>query len=211
MKIGVVTEASTVDKNKDVIEALNGFGHKILNAGMKKADDQPALSYLETSLISAILLKLNVVDFVVGGCGTGQGYFNAIMQFPGISCGLILDPVDAWLFAQVNGGNSISLSLNKGDGLGGNINLKFIFEKLFSVEFGCGYPEHRKIPQKEAREALAKLSEKAHFPFDVIIDEMDYTVMKKVLTFPGIWQIIDGAPDNDSKLKRTLYKRYKNL
>jgi ribose 5-phosphate isomerase RpiB len=211
MKIGVVTEASTVDKNKDVIEALNGFGHKILNAGMKKADDQPALSYLETSLISAILLKLNVVDFVVGGCGTGQGYFNAIMQFPGISCGLILDPVDAWLFAQVNGGNSISLSLNKGYGLGGNINLKFIFEKLFSVEFGCGYPEHRKIPQKEAREALAKLSEKAHFPFDVIIDEMDYTVMKKVLTFPGIWQIIDGAPDNDSKLKRTLYKRYKNL
>jgi ribose 5-phosphate isomerase RpiB len=211
MKIGVVTEASTVDKNKDIIEALQGFGLEVFNAGMKKAEDEPALSYLETSLISAILLKLKVVDFIVGGCGTGQGFFNAIMQFPGISCGLILDPVDAWLFAQVNGGNTISLSLNKGYGLGGNINLKFIFEKLFSVEFGIGYPEHRKIPQKEAREALAKLSEKAHLSFDVIIDEMDYTVMKKVLTFPGIWQIIDNTPDNGSKLKSALVKRYKNL
>ena len=211
MKIGVVTEASTVDKNKDIIEALQGFGHEIVNAGMKKADGEPALTYLETSVISAILLKLNVVDFVVGGCGTGQGYFNAIMQFPGISCGLILDPVDAWLWAQVNGGNCISLCLNKGYGLGGNINLKFIFEKLFSVEFGIGYPEHRKIPQKEAREALAKLSEKAHLPFEVIIEEMDGIVIKKVLTFPGIWQIIDKTPDNGSKLKSALVKRYKNL
>jgi ribose 5-phosphate isomerase RpiB len=211
MKIGVVTEGSTVDKNKDVIDALDGFGHEVLNAGMKKAEGEPALTYLETSLISAILLKLNVVDFVVGGCGTGQGYFNAVMQFPGISCGLILDPVDAWLWGQVNGGNCISLCLNKGYGLAGNINLKFIFEKLFSVEFGCGYPEHRKIPQKEAREALAKLSEKAHLPIDVIIEEMDGMVLKKVLTFPGIWQIINESPDNDSKLKNALIKRYKHL
>lgn len=208
MKIGVVTEASTVDKNKDIIEALEGFGHTILNAGMKNAENEPLLSYLETSIIAAIMLKLNVVDFVVGGCGTGQGYFNAVMQFPGIFCGLILDPVDAWLFAQVNGGNTISLSLNKGYGLGGNINLKFIFEKLFSVEFGSGYPEHRKAPQKEAREALAKLSEKTHKPFEVIIEEMDATVIKKVLTFPGIWQIIDSAPDDSSKIKSALVKRY---
>lgn len=208
MKIGVVTEASTVDKNKDIIEALQGFGHEVVNAGMKKAEGEPPLSYLETSLISAMLLKLNVVDFVVGGCGTGQGYFNAIMQFPGISCGLILDPVDAWLWAQVNGGNCISLCLNKGYGLGGNINLKFIFEKLFSTDFGIGYPEHRKIPQKEAREALAKLSEKAHQPFEVIVEEMDSIVMKKVLMFPGIWQIIENSPDNGSKLKSALVKRY---
>lgn len=211
MKIAVVTEASTVDKNKDVLEALKGFGHEVINAGMKNVKDEPALTYLDTSIISAILLKLNVVDFVVGGCGTGQGYFNSILQFPGISCGLILDPVDAWLFAQVNAGNSISLCLNKGYGLGGIINLKFIFEKLFSVEFGIGYPEHRKAPQKETREALAKLSEKNHKPFDVIIEEMDASVIKRALTFPGIRQIIENAPDDNLKLKSALVKKYKSL
>ena len=92
MKIAVVTEFSTVDKNKDVVDALSGFGHEIINAGMQKNPDEPVLSYLETSIISALLLELKVVDFVVGGCGTGQGYFNAVMQFPGIFCGLLLDP-----------------------------------------------------------------------------------------------------------------------
>lgn len=211
MRIGVVTEASTVDRNKDVIEALDGFGHEVLNAGMKKAEGEPVLSYLETSIISAILLKLKVVDLIVGGCGTGQGYFNAIMQYPGIFCGLIQDPVDAWLFGQVNAGNVISLSLNKGYGLGGNVNLKFIFEKLFSVEFGCGYPEHRKVPQKEAREALTRISEKTHLPFEVIMEEIDAIVMKKVLTFPGMMQIIENAPDHNSKLKSVLVSRFKNL
>ena len=211
MKIAVVTEFSTVDKNKDVVDALSGFGHEIINAGMQKNPDEPVLSYLETSIISALLLELKVVDFVVGGCGTGQGYFNAVMQFPGIFCGLLLDPVDAWLFAQVNAGNTVSLSLNKGYALGGNINLKFIFEKLFSVEFGSGYPEHRKIPQKEAREALGRLSQTTHRPFDVIVEEMDELIIRKVLTFPGMMQLIENAPGESLKLKNALIKRYQNL
>lgn len=211
MKIAVVTEASTVDRNKDVIEALDGFGHEVINAGMRKAENEPLLSYLETSIISAILLKLKVVDLVVGGCGTGQGYFNAVMQFPGIFCGLLQDPVDAWLFAQVNAGNTISLALNKGYGLAGGVNLKFIFEKLFSVEFGCGYPEHRKIPQTEARAALIKLSEQSHMPFELIVEAIDDTVMRKVLTFPGMIQLIDNAPGDNQKLKRILKTRFENL
>jgi ribose 5-phosphate isomerase RpiB len=207
MRIGVVTEFSTVDKNKDIMNALEGFGHEVLNAGMKKTIDEPVLSYLETGIISAILLELKVVDLIIGGCGTGQGYFNAVMQFPGIFCGLLLDPADAWIFAQVNAGNVISLSLNKGYGLAGNINLKFIFEKLFSVEFGSGYPEHRKIPQKEAREALARLSVKTHLPFEDIMEEIDAAIMKKILTFPGIMQLIENASDEGSKLKNALIKK----
>ncbi|MGQ8336922.1 RpiB/LacA/LacB family sugar-phosphate isomerase [Sunxiuqinia sp. A32] len=207
MRIAVVNEFSTVDKNKDVVGALNELGYEVLNAGMKNADE-PVLSYLETSIISAILIELKVVDLVVGGCGTGQGYFNAVMQFPGVFCGLILDPVDAWLFAQVNAGNVISLSLNKGYALGGNINIKFILEKLFSVEAGAGYPEHRKQPQKEAREALARLSEKTHLPFDKIIEGIDESILKKVLLFPGLWEIIENAPDEKSSVKAALTKRY---
>jgi ribose 5-phosphate isomerase RpiB len=211
MKIAVVTESSTVDKNKDVMEALQGFGHEVINAGMKKADGEPALTYIETSLIAALLLNLKIVDFIVGGCGTGQGFFNGIVQYPGISCGLIQDPTDAWLFGQINGGNSISLALNKGYGWAGDINLKFIFEKLFSVEFGCGYPAHRREIQKKARITLAEISKKVHLPFETIIAEMDNEIIKNALTFPGVWEIIKNAADDGSKLKNILVKRYNNL
>lgn len=207
MKIAVVTESSTVEKNKDVIEALKGFGHEVINAGMKNEEGEPSLSYIDTSLIGAILIKLGVVDFVVGGCGTGQGFFNAIVQYPGITCGLIQDPADAWLFAQINGGNSISLALNKGYGWAGDVNLKFIFEKLFSVKFGSGYPAHRKEIQKEAREQLFEISQRVHKPFIQIIEEMDSLTIKKALTFPGMMELIEAAPASEFKLKEALLQR----
>lgn len=206
MKIAIVTESSTVEKNKDVYEALKGFGHEVINIGMKKAEGEPSISYIETSLIAALLLELKAVDFVVGGCGTGQGFFNAVLQYPGIACGLIQDPTDAWLFAQINGGNCISLALNKGYGWAGDVNLKFIFEKLFSVEFGCGYPEHRKEIQKKARQTLADISRKVHLPFETIVEALDAEVLKKALTFPGVWDLVQSA--GDSRLKKALEKRY---
>jgi ribose 5-phosphate isomerase RpiB len=44
--------------------------------------------------MTAILLNLKRVDFVVGGCGTGQGYLNSAMQYPGVFCGHILNDLD---------------------------------------------------------------------------------------------------------------------
>lgn len=209
MKIAIVTESSTVERNRDVEEALKGFGHEIINIGMKKAEGEPSLSYIETSLIAAVLLELKAVDFVVGGCGTGQGFFNAVLQYPGISCGLIQDPTDAWLFAQINGGNCISLALNKGYGWAGDVNLKFIFEKLFSVEFGSGYPEHRKEIQKKARQTLFDLSRKTHLPFASIIEIIDGEVLKKALTFPGVRELVRQA--GASSLKEALEKKYESF
>jgi len=208
LKIVVVTESSTVEKNKDVIAALDGFGHEIINIGMKKLENEPSLSYIETSFIGAMMLELGVADFVVGGCGTGQGFFNGIVQFPGVSCGLIQDPTDAWLFAQINGGNSISLALNKGYGWAGDVNLKFVFEKLFSVEFGCGYPELRREIQKNAREKLKKLSIDVHYPIKEILEKIDITIIKNSLNYPGVLELIENAAD--SEVKNTLLNRYKN-
>ena len=109
MKIALINEVSAVEKNTAIYKALKKTGHMILNAGMTKKDE-PELTYIETGFMSALLLNAGVVDFVVGGCGTGQGYLNSVMQYPNVFCGLILDPLDAWLFPQINGGNAISLS-----------------------------------------------------------------------------------------------------
>lgn len=137
MKIAVVMEGSTKFQNPDVIRVLGEFDHEILNLGMKNIEGEPDLTYMETALISALALNLGIVDFVVGGCGTGQGYMNAVLQYPNVACGLIYDPVEAFLFSQVNAGNCISLPLNKGYGkVNGDINLRYIFEKLFNDTYG---------------------------------------------------------------------------
>ena len=97
MRIAVVSEISSCAKNRDVAAALAETGHEIINAGMTGPEDSPALTYLHTALLSALLLELELADLVVGGCGTGQGFLNAALQYPGVCCALVTEPLDAWL------------------------------------------------------------------------------------------------------------------
>ncbi|OHD21914.1 MAG: ribose-5-phosphate isomerase [Spirochaetes bacterium RBG_16_67_19] len=207
MRIAVVNEASAADRNGDILAALKDRGHQIINAGMTKSGTKPELLYIHTGLITAILLNLGRVDFVVGGCGTGQGYLNAAMQYPGIVCGHILDALDAWLFAQINGGNCIALALNQGYGWAANVNLRFIFDQLFSVERGGGYPAHRKEAQREARLLLERISALAHRPFAEIIAACPDELIHPVLAYPGIWELIDVESIADSQLKDAFCRR----
>lgn len=209
MKIAVINETSAADKNADILKALEGRGFEILNVGMTKSGTQPELLYIHTGLISALLLYLKRVDFIIGGCGTGQGYLNAVMQYPGVFCGHILSPLDAWLFMQINGGNCISLALNQGYGWAGDVNLKFIFDQLFSVERGAGYPPHRKEPQKIARLTLEKISAISHRPFGEIIENLPDEVVRTALKYPGIQELIKIESISEPSLKAALQKRLK--
>jgi ribose 5-phosphate isomerase RpiB len=186
---------------------LEGRGHEIINAGMKTSEDKPDLLYTHTGLMTAILLNLKRVDFVVGGCGTGQGFFNAAMQFPGVFCGYIASPLDAWLCAQINAGNCISLPLTQGYGWAADVNLRFIFDKLFSVEWGGGYPSHRKEPQRQGRLMLEKMSRSAHCPFASIISTLPDELIRPVLGFPGMLELIDMDSIEDKELESALRKR----
>lgn len=207
MRIAVVNETSAADKNGDIMTALEGRGLQIINAGMTKSGTKPELLYIHTGLITAILLNLHRVDFVVGGCGTGQGYLNAVMQYPGIVCGHILNALDAWLFTQINGGNCISLALNQGYGWAADVNLRFIFDQIFSVERGGGYPPHRKEAQKEARILLERISALAHRPFAEIIAACPDEVVRPVLAYPRMWELIDVDSIADPELKAVFRKR----
>jgi ribose 5-phosphate isomerase RpiB len=207
MRIAVISETSAADKNADIIAALDGFGHRVVNAGMKKAGEQPELSYLHTGLMAAILLDTGTVDFVVGGCGTGQGFLNSVMQYPGISCGLIGSPLDSWLFMQINGGNCVSLRLNQGYGWAGGVNLKFIFEKLFFVEKGFGYPPHRREPQKQSRLLLEKLSNLTHKNMLEIIPLLPEEVIKPVISYPDFLHLIESGGKAGRPILSALRKR----
>lgn len=200
MKIAVITEGSTKHHNADVMKALEGMGHEVVNLGMKNVDGEPDLTYMETGLMTAIALNLKVVDFVVGGCGTGQGYMNAVLQYPGVFCGLIMDPVEAFLYSQVNAGNCISLQLNKGyGGIGGDLNVKYILEKLFNDTYGQGYPAARKAVQVDARKRLETLSQQSHRPMTEILKTIDPQLIRRTLDFPGVREFFAAAPESELK------------
>ena len=200
MKIAVITEGSTKHHNADVMKALEGMGHEVFNLGMKNVDGEPDLTYMETGLMTAIALNLKAVDFVVGGCGTGQGYMNAVLQYPGVFCGLIMDPVEAFLYSQVNAGNCISLQLNKGyGGIAGDLNVKYILEKLFNDTYGQGYPAARKAVQVDARKRLETLSQQSHRPMTEILKTIDPQLIRRTLDFPGVREFFAAAPESELK------------
>lgn len=207
MRIAVINETSAADRNADILTALAGRGHDIVNAGMTKNFATPELTYIHTGLLSAILLNLKRVDFVVGGCGTGQGFLNAVMQYPGVFCGHIITSLDAWLFTQINGGNCISLMLNQGYGWAADVNLRFIFDRIFSVESGAGYPPHRQQSQRESRETLAAVSGAAHRSMADIITALPDDVVMPVLSYPGVVELIALDTLEDEALKAAFLSR----
>ncbi len=169
MRVAVINEVSAADKNPAIMAGLEGRGLELVNAGMKSKSQEPQLLYTHTGFMSALLIHLGIADLVIGGCGTGQGYLNSVMQYPGMFCGHLLSPLDAWLFARINSGNCVSLALNQGYGWAGEINLRFIFDRLFSVEWGSGYPVERREPQRESREILKAISDATHTSLSQII------------------------------------------
>lgn len=181
MKIAVINEVSASGKNEDIVNALHQTTDaKVLNVGMKSPDQTPSLTYIHTSYMAAILLNTGSCDFVIGGCGTGQGFLNGVLQFPGVVCGLVVEPLDAWLFSQINGGNCVSLPLNKGYGWAGGINLKYLFEKLFADPAGAGYPKERAGSQAQSREILAGISKLAHKDFMDILKASDPDILRAI-------------------------------
>ncbi|MDR2509371.1 MAG: RpiB/LacA/LacB family sugar-phosphate isomerase [Spirochaetaceae bacterium] len=192
MKIAVITDTSTAAKNGAVMGALAAArpACEVFNLGQKGNAGESELFIYETAFLSALVLNLRCVDFVIGGCGTGQGYLNCVLQFPGVTCGLILEAVDAWLFPRINNGNCVSLALNKGYGWAGEKNLEFIFEKLFSGEGGEGYPPERRVPQQKIRGKISALSLCARKDFAEIIRTIDGEIFENVTRFPGVMTFI---------------------
>ncbi len=203
MKIGIVNEVSACARNKDIVDALSGQKNiEILNVGMRDPDEENPITYIQTGIMSAILLNCGICDMVVGGCGTGQGFLNVVMQFPNVFCGLIQEPLDAWLFSQINGGNCISLALNKGYGWAADINLKYIFEKLFQDPAGQGYPVARAKSQGESREYLKGISVNTHKSFGEIFKDLDKEILAPIRKRKDFMDILEKKAANDPLAKK---------
>ena len=203
MRIALINENSQASKNpiifkelKDVAEPL---GHEVINIGMFNPEDK-ALTYVQNGIIAAVLLNSKAADFVISGCGTGEGAMLALNSFPGVICGYVVEPTDAYLFRQVNDGNAIAMPFAKGFGWGAEINLHYIFEKLLSTPGGEGYPKERREPEQRNKKILDKVKESSYRDLVDILQDIDQDLVKGALDRPSVIQAIEKYA-KDEKIK----------
>ncbi|QRG86135.1 RpiB/LacA/LacB family sugar-phosphate isomerase [Bulleidia sp. zg-1006] len=186
MKIALINENSQAAKNSIVYTALkeeaDKKGHTVYNYGMYSAEDDVQLTYVKNGLLASILLTTKAVDFVVTGCGTGQGAMLACNSFPNVLCGHITNPLDAFLFGQVNDGNCIAMPFAQNFGWGGEVNLRYTFEKLFAEEFGSGFPKERREPEQRNKKILDGIKEITYRPLMDILKEIDHDFLKETIS-----------------------------
>lgn len=188
MKIALINENSQASKNAIVENALKKavipHGYEVVNYGM--FDDQDdSLTYVQNGILAAILLNSGAADFVVTGCGTGEGAMLACNAFSGVLCGHVEDALDAYTFAQINDGNAIAIPFAKGFGWGGDLNLEYIFEKLFCEESGQGYPRERAVPEQRNKRILDEVKAITCRDLKDVLPQLDQDLVKGVISRPS--------------------------
>ena len=182
MKIALINENSQAAKNEMIYASLKKIvepmGHEVFNYGMYSAEDPAVLTYVQNGILAAILLNSGAADYVITGCGTGEGAMLAANSFPGVLCGHVVDSSDAYMFAQINDGNAIALPFAKGFGWGAELNLEYIFEKLFQGESGQGYPKDRVVPEQRNKKILDEVKKVTHKDMVTILKEIDQELLK---------------------------------
>ena len=210
MKIALINENSQAAKNPIIEAALKKvtepMGHEVVNYGMYSAEDENQLTYVQIGILAAVLLGSGAADYVITGCGTGEGAMLACNSFPGVICGHVEDPLDAYTFAQINDGNAIAIPFAKGFGWGGDLNLEYIFEKLFCEESGQGYPRERAVPEKRNKKILDEVKKVTYRDLCDILPELDRELVKGALSGEHFDELFFASCKNDdiAKLVRKL-------
>ena len=182
MRIALITANSQAAKNSITEKALRKvvepMGFEVRNYGMYAADDEAQLTYVQNGILAATLLNAGACDYVITGCGTGEGAMLALNSFPGVICGHVATPLDAYTFAQINDGNAISLPFALGFGWGGDLNLEYIFEKLFCEPSGGGYPKERAVPEQRNKKILDGVKLVTYKTMEEILPALDQELVK---------------------------------
>ena len=185
MKIALIIENSQAAKSEIVHAALavvaEPLGHQVHHYGMYAPEDKASLTYVMNGLLAGILLNSGAADFVVTGCGTGMGSMLACNSMPGVFCGLVIDPTDAFLFGQINDGNAISMPYAKGFGWAAELNLQDCYRKLFEGERGLGYPRERAEIMRRNRGVLKDLKAVTCHDMLTVLKTMDQDLLKAAI------------------------------
>ena len=182
MNIGIIQASSQVGKNKLIFDTVKKYaaGSEIINFGCTE-DEPDRYSYIEISVLAGMLLSSGAVDFIVTGCSSGQGMMLACNSFPGVLCGYAPTPMDAYLFAQINNGNAVSLPLGEEYTWAGYENFDATVAKLFSEPFGQGYPKGEAVRKLRDTELLKQIRRSSQRAAVDLLESLDGDFVQSIL------------------------------
>ena len=161
MTVGIIQASSQKDKNSIIEQCVKNTidlsENVVVNFGVFE-EDTFECSYIQTAFAISMLLESKAVDFVITGCSSGQGMMLACNSLPGVLCGYVETPADAYLFGRINDCNAISYPLGLNWGWAGEINFKNTLDALFNGAFGSGYPPKDAERKKKDTLLLKKLN-----------------------------------------------------
>ena len=182
MRIGIIQASSQAEKNELIVNTVKKYAPKdaeVINFGCT-LDEQEKYSYIDVSVLVGLLLSSGAVDFIVTGCSSGQGMMLACNSMPGVICGYAPTPKDAYLFAQINNGNAISLPLGEDYTWTGVDNFEKTIGALFSEPFGQGYPKSEAKRKLEDTEKLKKIRKNGQLSMRDFLCTLDSSMIEKI-------------------------------
>ena len=191
MRIGIIQASSQANKNELICQAVRQYAPdaEVINFGCHEGDSL-RYSYIEIALLAGMLLAGNAVDFIVTGCSSGQGMMLACNSFPGVLCGYAPTPADAYLFAQINNGNAVSLPLGEGYTWAGRDNLEQTIRQLFSEPFGQGYPKEEAARKLRDTVLLKELRAKSQTTVTGFLNSLDRELTGRILSKRNVVEYI---------------------
>ena len=207
MKIAVIQASSQSEKNELIYSTVKKYAPDadVINFGCTK-DEDTKYSYIEISVLVGLLLSSKAVDFVVTGCSSGQGMMLACNNMPGVLCGYIPTPQDAYLFAQINDGNAVSLPLGEEYTWAGEENMDKTICRLFSEPFGQGYPKGEAARKLEDTKLLKRIRKTSQVKMADLIKNMERPLVDKVFSKSDVIEYIlsNGSDEELTMLIREM-------
>ena len=192
LKIGVIQASSQAEKNELIYSTVLKYAPKnseVINFGCT-LNESDVYSYIDISILVGILLSSGAVDFVVTGCSSGQGMMLACNSMPGVLCGYAPTPKDAYLFAQINNGNAISLPLGEEYTWAGRENLEKTIETLFSEPFGQGYPKNEADRKLKDTELLKTIKKNSQIEMEELLGKLELSILDRIKKKTDVFQYI---------------------
>ena len=209
MRIAVIQASSQAAKNELIYSAVKKYaaGAEVINFGCF-GNEETKFSYIEISILAGLLLSSKSVDLVVTGCSSGQGMMLACNNMPGVLCGYIPTPIDAYLFAQINDGNAVSLPLGEEYTWAGEENLDKTIARLFSEPFGGGYPKSEAERKLEDTKLLKSIRKSSQVKMTELLKTLEKPLLDKVLSKKDVVEYVleNGSDEELSLLIRKTFK-----
>ena len=114
----------------------------------------------------------------------------ACNSFPGVLCGYAPSPMDAYLFAQINNGNAISLPLGEEYTWTGYENFENTIAKLFSEPFGQGYPKCEADRKMKDTRILKEIRRNSQCSAADLLDSLDQSFIEHIMCKQDVVQYI---------------------